>query len=133
SNEPDKSFKCNYNSRYLLKCIKNTLNTVCDDKNEYQANIDQAIEALKALFVAVPVPGLAKVGIESFAEVEVSISDFDIEKSWNCFKEVCHVEPSGKPWYTTWRQLMILQDSLDKWCQQKESSISVNFKEKMLL
>src|SRR6185312_12934767 len=130
SDKTIKSFKCNYNNRYLLKLIKNTLNTVCDDKNQYQTNINRAITALKGLLVAVP--GLAKVGIKLITGVEVSLGDFDIERSWKYFKEAFHVEPLGKPWYATWRQLMISQDSLDKWCEQ-ESAISVSFKERVLL
>ena len=73
SNKSDKtikSFKCNHNSRYILKLIKNTLNTVCDGKNQYQTNIDRATTALKGLLVAVP--GLAKVGIKLITGVEVS-------------------------------------------------------------
>src|SRR6185312_6428873 len=133
SNELDKtitSFKCNYNSRYLLKLIKNTLNTACSVENQYQTNIDQAIAALKGLLVAVP--GLAKVGIKIIMGVEVPLGDFNIERSWKYFTEAFYVEPSGKPWYTTWRRLVILQDSLDKWYNQ-ESAISTNFKERVLL
>src|SRR5205085_9101663 len=125
-----KSFKCNYNNRYILKLIKNTLNTACSVENKYQTNIDRAITALKGLLVAVP--GLAKVGIKLFTGVEVPLGDFDIERSWKYFKEAFYIEPLGKPWYATWRQLMILQDSLDKWCEQ-ESAISVGFKERVLL
>src|SRR6185437_2817107 len=130
SNELDKtikSFKCNYNSRYLLKLINNTLNTVCSVENQYQTNIDRAITALKGLLVAVP--GLAKVGIKLFTGVEVPLGEFNIERSWKYFKEAFNVEPLGKPWYATWRQLIILQDSLDKWCEQ-ESAISVSFRER---
>src|SRR6185312_4169192 len=133
SNELDKtikSFKCNYNSRYLLKLINNTLNTVCSVENQYQTSIDRAIAALKGLLVAVP--GLAKVGIKLITGVEVPLGDFNIERSWKYFIEAFYVEPSGKPWYTTWRRLIILQNSLDKWCEQ-ESAISVSFKERVLL
>src|SRR6185312_1570858 len=41
SNESDKtikSFKSNYNSKYLLKLIKNTLNTASSEENQYQTN-----------------------------------------------------------------------------------------------
>src|SRR6185312_1585280 len=133
SNEPDrtiKSFNCNYNIGYLCKLIKNTLNTAYNEENQYQTNIYRAIAALKGLLVAVP--GLAKVGIKLFTGVEVPLGDFDIERSWKYFKEAFHIELSGKPWYATWRQLMILQDSLDAWCEQ-ESAISVSFKERVLL
>ena len=86
--------------------------------------------ALKGLLVAVP--GLVKAGIKIFTGVEVPLGDFDIERSWKYFKEAFHIESLGKPWYATWRQLLILQDSLDKWCEQ-ESAISVSFKERVLL
>src|SRR6185369_6006327 len=125
-----KNFACNYNSKYLLKLIKNTLNAVSGDKNPYQTSIDRAIAALKGLLVAVP--GLAKIGIKLIANVEVPLGDFDIERSWAYFIEAFYVEPSGKPWYTTWRRLIILQDCLDKWCEQ-ESAISTSFKERVLL
>src|SRR6185312_1704182 len=49
------------------------------------------------------------------------------------FIEAFYVEPSGKPWYTTWRRLIILQYRLEKWYQQKESNISMSFKERVLL
>src|SRR5437764_8432964 len=45
SNESDKTikgFKCNHNSRYLLKLVKNTLDTVCSVENQYQTNVDRA-------------------------------------------------------------------------------------------
>src|SRR6185436_10780118 len=116
SNESDKTikgFKCNYNIRYLFKLIKNTLDTVCSIENQYQTNVDRAIAALKGLLIAVP--GLAKVGIKALTGVEVPFGDFDIERSWKYFTEAFYVEPSGKPWYATWRRLIILQDSLDKW------------------
>jgi hypothetical protein len=90
-----KSFNCNYNIRYLLKIIKNTVNTVCDEKNQYQTIIDRAIAALKGLLVAVP--GLAKVGIKSYAGLEVPLGDFDLERSWKYLAEAFHVETSGKP------------------------------------
>src|SRR6185437_12047682 len=51
--------------------------------------------------------------------------------SWKYLAEAFHVEPSGKPWYTTWRKLIMLQYSLDG-CEQ-ESVISTNFKERVLL
>src|SRR6185436_11881198 len=86
---------------------------------------------LKGFLVAVP--GLAKVGIKLITGVEVPLGDFDIEKSWKYFAEAFYVEPSGKPWYTTWRRLIILQNSLDEWYQQKESNISMSFKERVLL
>src|SRR6185436_7752219 len=124
-------FKCNYNNTYLLKLIKNTINAICDDRNQYQTAINRAIAALKGLLVAVP--GLAKVGIKLVTGAEIPLGDFDIERSWKYFKEAFYVEPSGKPWYTTWRQLVILQNSLDEWYQQKESNFSINFKERVLL
>src|SRR6185369_7697690 len=133
-NESDKtieSFKCNHNNRHLLKLIKNTLNAVCDDRNQYQTTIDRALTALKGLLVAVP--GLAKAGIKLFTGVEVPLGDFKIEISWKYFIEAFYVEPSGKPWYITWRRLIILQDSLYTWYQQKDSNISMSFKERVLL
>src|SRR6185369_4531660 len=131
SDKTIKSFKCNYNNSYLFKLIKNTLNAVSGDKTPHQTSIDRAISALKGLLVAVP--GLAKVGVKLIAGVEVPLGDFDIERSWKYFIEAFYVEPSGKPWYTTWRRLIILQDSLDEWYQQKKSNISMNFKERVLL
>src|SRR5436190_715325 len=83
SNEADeiiKSFKCNYNNDYLLKLIKNTLNTVGSDINQYQTSIDRAIAALKGLLIAVP--GLAKAGIKLTTGIEVPLGDFDMERSW---------------------------------------------------
>ena len=71
SNELDKtvkSFNCNYNIRYLLKIIKNTLNAVHDEKNQYQTIIDRAIAALKGFLVAVP--GLAKMGINLIQDLK---------------------------------------------------------------
>ena len=76
SDKPIGSFKCNYNSRYLLKLIKNTLNAVSGDKTPHQTSIDRAIAALKGLLVAVP--GLAKVGIKLFTGVELSLGDFNL-------------------------------------------------------
>ena len=53
-------------------------------------------------------------GIKSYTGFEVPLGDFDLERSWKYLADAFHVEQSGKPWYVTWRQLIVLQDSLDK-------------------
>src|SRR5437870_5563242 len=83
SDKTIKNCKCNYNSRFFLKLIKNTLNTVCDEKNQYWKKVDRAIAALKGLLVAVP--GVAQVGIKLITGVDVPLGDFDIERSWKYF------------------------------------------------
>ena len=56
-NKPDgniKSFKCNFDNKYLFKVIKNTLNSICDDRNYQQTGFDRAIAALNALLLSAP-------------------------------------------------------------------------------
>ena len=124
-------FKCNYDNKYLLEVIKNTLNSLQDDRDQQQTNMSRVISVLKAFLASVP--GLVKIGIKATIGVEVPVGDFDLERSWKYLVEAFPVEPSGKPWYTTWRQLIILQHGLDKPCQQKEPGISTVFKERLLL
>ena len=133
-NGPDentKSFKCNYDNKYLIKIIENTLNSICGDKNYQQTSLDRAIAALKALLVSAP--ALAKIGLKITAGVEVPLGDFDLERAWNYFTEAFQVESSGEPWYTTWRRLISLQKTLDEWSQEKDCGISTTFKERLFL
>src|SRR5438128_12587708 len=62
-------FKCNYDNKYLLEVIKNTLNSLQDDRDQQQMNMSRAISVLKAFLVSVP--GLVKIGIKATIGVEV--------------------------------------------------------------
>src|SRR6185369_16351165 len=133
-NEPGeniKSFKCNYDNRYLFKLIKNTLNSICGDKNYQQTSVDRAIAALKALLVSAP--ALVKIALKTTTGVEVPLGDFDLERAWMYLAEAFQVESSGEPWYTTWRRLIKLQKTLDEWSQQKDCGIPIAFKERLFL
>src|SRR6185369_8934026 len=83
-NKPDgniKSFKRNYDNKYLFKIIKNTLDSICDDKNYQQTSLDRAIAALKALLVSAP--ALVKIGLKVTTGVEVPLGNFELDRAWN--------------------------------------------------